>query len=89
MLICIFNNRSLIEQALKVWNVDREVYRPEISRTTFLMAKVLYQMKDSRAATDALKEAADLRRKIKYAMPKRDRDLTEEDFDELVTFWSR
>lgn len=74
---------------MKVWESDREVYRPEIARTSFLKAKVLFKRNDFKSATDAFKEAANLRRKVKHAITKGDRDLVEEDFDELVTFWSR
>jgi hypothetical protein len=72
-----------------VWESDREVYRPEIARTTFLKAKVLFRKNDVKDATEAFKEAANLRRKTKYAAAKDDRDLVEDDFDDLVTFWSR
>jgi len=54
----------------------------------FLKAKVLYQMGDEKGAATAFKEAAALRKGIAHASEKGDRDLREEDFDELVTFWS-
>ena len=82
-------DRRLVEQALKVWDSDREVYRPEMARTTFLKAKVLYEGNNLKSATETFKEAANLRNKVKHAVAKSERDLVEEDFDNLVTFWSR
>ena len=32
---------ELVEQALFVWNADRNVYLPEIARTAFLKARIL------------------------------------------------
>ncbi|KAI5853292.1 hypothetical protein GGS23DRAFT_591200 [Durotheca rogersii] len=80
---------ALIDQALKAWSVDTTVYAPEITRTTFLKGKVLLrQNKDE--AEQLIKIATRMRSEIiPSAMVKEDGGLTEEDFDEIVTFWSR
>lgn len=80
---------TLIEQALKVWLVDPEVYRQEIARTTFLKSKVLRQKGDSGAALSHMRDAAAIRGSIMGQDTKDDDELTEDDFDRLVTFWSR
>ena len=74
---------------MKVWDANREVYRPEMARTTFFKAKLLFTRNDVKEVTEASKEAGNRRRKVKHAMPKEKRDLVEEGFDSLVTFWSR
>ncbi|KAJ5623412.1 hypothetical protein N7490_012017 [Penicillium lividum] len=77
-----------IDQALKNWSVDSETYAREIARTSYLKAKVLSEAGQEDEATSLLQEAASIRHKI--TGEERDgKDLREEDFDELVTFWSR
>jgi tetratricopeptide (TPR) repeat protein len=81
---------GLIDQALKVWTVELDKYAPEIARTSYLKAKVLFSAGREEEATKLFKTAASMRRKIKIESQREDdRDLKEEDFDELVTFWSR
>jgi hypothetical protein len=60
-----------------------------MARTTFLKAKVLFTRDDVKDVTKAFKEAVNLPRKVKPAIPKGERDLVGEDFDDLATFWSR
>ncbi|KAK1775513.1 tetratricopeptide repeat domain-containing protein [Copromyces sp. CBS 386.78] len=92
---CIRNDRlsealEFVGQALKVWSADAEKYRPEIARTFFLKAKVLSMLGQEAEAKELFEAAAALRSKIaKVAGKKTMEELTEEDFDELVTFWSR
>lgn len=79
---------NTINTALKTWTFDGEVYKNELARTTFLKAKVLQNCgKDSKAAV-AFKVACRLRREITKEK-KNVEELTYEDFDNLVTFWSR
>ena len=81
--------RKLIDQALKVWRTNKPVYKPELARTSFLKARVLFQQKDDKRASELFKEAVKLRNSIPNVKSKPDRDLEEKDFDNLVTFWSR
>ena len=80
---------TLIERALKVWSADPEIYRPEIARTTLLKSQVLRQKEDPRDALPLMRDAAAMRRSIPGQDPKDDDELMEDDFDQLVTFWSR
>ena len=83
------NGLLLVEQALQVWNADKSVYQPEIARTTFLKAKIVYRLGRDHEASVLFNSAAKSwsllagRSMINY------RDLVEDDFTELVTFWSR
>ena len=81
--------RKLIDQALKVWSTNKLVYKPELARTSFLKARVLFQQNDDKRALELFKEAVELRNSVPNAKSKPDRDLEEKDFDNLVTFWSR
>ncbi len=77
-----------IDQALKNWSVDLEIYAREIARTSFLKAEVLTEAGRENDAAKLFQEAASMRHKITKVW--RDgKDLREEDFDELVTFWSK
>ena len=81
---------SLVNQALLVWNADREVYLPEISRTSFLKAKILYRMDGDRAASTLLfRQAASGWKSVTRTKEVEYEKLTEEHFDDLVTFWSK
>ncbi|KAJ5769426.1 hypothetical protein N7520_003985 [Penicillium odoratum] len=77
-----------IDQALKNWSVDSETYAREIARTSYLKAKVLSEAGQEDEATKLLQKAAFIRHKI-TGVERDGKDLQEEDFDELVTFWSR
>ncbi|KAK8084485.1 hypothetical protein PG997_005756 [Apiospora hydei] len=78
----------LTDQALNVWAVDESAYRPEIARTTFLKAKVAWALERETDALNLYRKAAKLRRKLTNQHKKHDQ-LSESEFDELVTFWSR
>ncbi|XDG08250.1 hypothetical protein ABKA04_007865 [Annulohypoxylon sp. FPYF3050] len=80
---------EFINQALKVWGVDPDKYAPEIARTSYLKAKVLYSSGQEDEGTRLFRTAASMRRKLTGDSSQGDRDLNEEDFDKLVTFWSR
>ena len=50
---------ELVEQALLVWNADRNVYLPETDRTAFLKAIILLRIGGDRAvSTSVFKQAA-------------------------------
>jgi tetratricopeptide (TPR) repeat protein len=81
---------SLIGQALKVWNADKGVYRNEIARTSFLKSKLLVKMGNNDEAASCFNEARTLRAAILGGQTKKlDSRLVEDDFDQLVTFWSK
>ena len=75
--------------ALKVWSAAKSVYRNEIARTSFLKAKLLAKMNKNEQSETALREAIRLRAELVPNSSKPVRELVEEDFDQLVTFWSR
>ncbi|KAF5011182.1 hypothetical protein FDECE_2668 [Fusarium decemcellulare] len=80
---------EFIEQALKVWKVDKDKYAPEIARTTFLKAKTVLAAGKEYEAARSFHEAVSLRGNLTSATPVVESSLQEKDFDELVTFWSR
>ena len=80
--------REVIDQALAIWNANRVVYKPEIARSSFLKAKILHHAGLLEDASSLFKEAANARRELAADKQKLDRDLVEDDFNDLVTFWS-
>ncbi|KAJ5697884.1 hypothetical protein N7488_011568 [Penicillium malachiteum] len=77
-----------INQALKIWSIDTDKYENEIARTTYLKAKVIFTSGQEDEATRLFQSAALMRRKL-TVLRSHEMDLTEHDFDCLVTFWSR
>ncbi|KAI1456285.1 P-loop containing nucleoside triphosphate hydrolase protein [Annulohypoxylon moriforme] len=80
---------EFVDQALKVWHVDPEKYAPEIARTSYLKAKVLFSAGQEEEGTKLFRTAASMRRKLTGDSAQGDKDLNEDEFDRLVTFWSR
>ena len=78
-----------MDQALSVWNADKTAYEPEIGRTSFLKAKVMYGLGDEQGAMVMLKQAAAMLKSLSPQETKGYKDLTEQDFDALITFWSK
>lgn len=84
------NARTLIDQALRVYGLNEDVYLPELARTTFLKAKLEMQIGNEVEATNKLKVAAGmLARVIPPPEMKPLHSLTEADFDATLTFYSR
>ncbi|KXX76299.1 putative UDP-N-acetylglucosamine--peptide N-acetylglucosaminyltransferase SEC [Madurella mycetomatis] len=80
---------TMINEALRVWSYDAEVYKPELARTTFLKAHLLEQLGKTQKANVAFKVAARLRAEV-APKDKRDiRSLEPRDFDCMLAFWSR
>jgi hypothetical protein len=80
---------DMINKALECWDYDSDVYKPELARTTFLKARLMQQLGKEQKASVLLKVACRLRKNL---VPFDDRDaslLSFEEFDMLVTFWSR
>ncbi|KAI0449877.1 tetratricopeptide repeat domain-containing protein [Xylaria acuta] len=79
---------TAINEALDIWSVDSSAHKNEIARTTFLKGKLFQATGKIQKASIALRVASRLRKEI----TKEDRDvkdLTTEDFDEIVAFWAR
>ncbi|KAM5481580.1 hypothetical protein McanCB56680_004116 [Microsporum canis] len=81
--------RILIDQALKVYSLRESIYLPELARTTFLKAQFAMNSGDVLEAIELFKNAKDMRSQIPDAPCKPDASLREDDFDQLVTFFSR
>ena len=78
-----------------MWGADASTYKPEIARTTFLKSKVLFKLTQGGADAGGGKEfelfssAVDMFHDLKPRSLKEPEDLSEEDFDDLIMFWSR
>lgn len=78
----------MVNVALSIWSVDANAYKNEIARTTFLKSKLFEVTGKVQKASIALRVASRLRKEIL----KDDRDmknLTTQDFDQIVAFWAR
>jgi len=64
------------------------MYRNEIARTSYLKSKVLETSGSVEQATQLRAEAIEIRSTI-LGKPTTVENLTEDDFDDLVTFWSK
>lgn len=80
---------TIINDALKIWSYDADVYKPELARTTFLKKTLLEKLGQTQKAAVAMKVACRLRNELVPQDRRDPADLTAEDFDSLVTFWSR
>ena len=80
---------TAINDALQAWSYDVDVYKPERERTTFLKATVLLQLGNTSKANVAFKVAGRLRGELVLNYRTNIADLAMQDFDSLVTFWSR
>ncbi|KAF2110706.1 hypothetical protein BDV96DRAFT_667086 [Lophiotrema nucula] len=78
-----------VDQALSAWAAASDSYKAERARTSFLKAKILFQQGDVANATKLYKLAVRSRSRLLSGQSKDGSDLTEEDFDVLVIFWSR
>lgn len=78
----------MINEALDIWSVDMTSHKNEIARTTFVKGKLFEMTGKAQKASVALRVACRLRKEI--TMEDRDtKDLTTEDFDQIVAFWGR
>jgi hypothetical protein len=74
---------------LKIWSANKAAYKPELARSSFLKAKILHRDGAREEAALLFKDAARSRRELSGDREKLDQDLSEVDFDDLVTFWSK
>lgn len=79
-------NRQKLEQALKVYQRE-PIYCNEEARTHFVLGLLFDKTGDKKRAAESSKTAEALRRQITGAVSSV--PGTEEDFDELIMFWSR
>lgn len=82
------NGRHLIKQALSVFN-GRSDLRNELARTTFKEAQLYLAKGEGVQASTCFKKAYELRCEILPGDTKVLEEVQEEDYDELVIFWSR
>ncbi|KAL8808246.1 MAG: hypothetical protein Q9200_004367 [Gallowayella weberi] len=81
---------AITNDILKVWKRDPEAYTPEIARTSFLKSTIQDKLGLVEEAVRTRSEACGLRRRwLGDAVNNEDASLRQEDFDGLVTFWSR
>ncbi|KAI5363849.1 putative tetratricopeptide-like helical domain superfamily [Septoria linicola] len=80
---------ALIDQALESWRLDPESFRHEIARTTWLKARQRAIAGNPPEAADLKQEATKLRAKLRPDDHRSPEELTDQDFDDLVAFWSR
>jgi hypothetical protein len=78
-----------VNEALGAWDTHPDSHKPEIARTTFLKSKILKMLGEVKEAERCRQDAILRRKQIAGAPSRPDDDLTEEDFDTLVMFWSR
>ena len=75
-----------MNEALKTWSQDPDIYKAELARTTFHKAKVLERLHKDQKATLALKVACRLRQEL--TKEKRSpSSLTAGDFEKLILPW--
>jgi hypothetical protein len=87
-LLTYYVRRTLLDQALKIYG-DREFYAPEQARAKFKKAKLLMNMGEGSAADVCFAEALALYRGLKHGDDRAIVDLDDDDFDDMITFWSR
>jgi len=77
---------------LSIWGSSPDAYKPELARSTFLKANVLFlQNKDDSVHVDEValfEKAVRMLQELGKGADKDAGDLTEADFDDLITFWS-
>jgi hypothetical protein len=80
-------NRRLLGQASKVFSRG-SYHAPDLARVQFLKSKILNAMGNNVAADTALHSAWKVRRCLVEGDVREAHELKQEDFDELVSFWS-
>ncbi|KAK4497676.1 hypothetical protein PRZ48_010329 [Zasmidium cellare] len=83
------NAGTLIEQALTSWKLDASSFKQEIARTTWLKSRQRGMSGNPDEARELREEAYRMRQQLRPDDARPWHELTEEDFDDLVAFWSR
>lgn len=85
-----FDNAGiLIDQALMSWKLDAPSFKQEIARTTWLKSRQKGQSSNPDEARELREEAYRMRQQLVPDDTRPCEELTDEDFDSLVAFWSR
>lgn len=85
----------MLDHALKTYSNhntgERDTYKPEKARSMFKRSQVFRIMRKVEEADEELEAAALLRREVVGPVEgSRDpKSLTDDDFDDLIAFWSR
>lgn len=81
-------NRTLLEQAHKIYS-SKPYFKQELSRTKFMMYRLLSLQGDPEGAVTHKREAFRMYRSLNSGETRQDDELTTEDFDAIVTYASR
>jgi len=79
---------QLLEQSIKVYR-DIRWYKPQAARSSFMKGRLLIAMGNIVEGDAQLKRAMELRREIVPDDHRTVDQLTDQDFDELVWYYSR
>lgn len=81
-------SRRHLQEALKVYDKTPHLYKNELARTKYKIGCVRQDIGDSEAGIELIREAERVRQEI---VPWEDWEPAkgEEDFDEIIQFWSR
>ena len=80
--------RTLLNQALKVYG-DRAIYKPEKARAKFKRMLLLMSMQKLDEVTAEREESSKLYREVCPGDSRRPEDLTDDDYDDIIVFWSK
>ncbi|KAL1638138.1 hypothetical protein SLS58_008975 [Diplodia intermedia] len=90
--IDILSTRALLDHALKAYS-NSKTYVPEKARALFKRSQVLKMMRSNKDAEETLQDATELYHeavgKEESAKGKKAEELADQDFVELIAFWSR
>jgi len=79
----------MLNAALECWTLNADLFQPELARTTWVKAKLLDTLGETMKASVAFKVAGRIRAKLAPGDRRNVRDLTDEDFDNLLEYRSR
>jgi hypothetical protein len=85
----LIQHSELLDEALRAWEICPEIYRQETARALFLKAGVTQKTGKTMKANMLKKRAYGLFRQFAKDNKKKDQELTLEDFNNYVTFWSQ
>jgi hypothetical protein len=82
------SNSTLLEQSLRVYG-DIWWFKPQAARSAFMRGRLLKSLGNEVEGKALLKRAMDLRREIVPEDLRTEDQLTDEDFDKAVYYYSR
>ena len=83
-----FLKRGYLNKALDIYTAQPTIFKNEIARTKYKLGCVLQDMGDNEKGIELIKVAEQLRQEI-VPPEKWEPAKGEEDFDEIVQFWTR